>query len=62
MSFLFSPFGSGATKAASGVAEKYSIPMLAPSASTVAVYDQNYKYLFGTLTRMSPWLSRWPRP
>jgi branched-chain amino acid transport system substrate-binding protein len=50
VSFLFSPFGSGATKAASGVAEKYGIPMLAPSASSVAVYDQGYKFLFGTLS------------
>jgi branched-chain amino acid transport system substrate-binding protein len=50
VSFLFAPFGSGATKASSAVAEKYGIPMLAPTASSAEVYDQNYKFLFGTLT------------
>ncbi len=50
VSFLFAPFGSGATKAASSVAEKYEIPMIAPSASSAQVYDQGYKYLFGLLS------------
>jgi branched-chain amino acid transport system substrate-binding protein len=48
--FLFSTFGSGATKAASGVSEKYGVPTLAPSASSEEVYNQGYKYLFGTFT------------
>jgi branched-chain amino acid transport system substrate-binding protein len=48
--FLFAPFGSGATKAASAVSEKYAVPMLAPTASSAEVYDQGYKYIFGTLT------------
>jgi branched-chain amino acid transport system substrate-binding protein len=48
--FLFSPFGSGATKAASTVAEKYQVPTVAPTASSAEVYDQGYKYLFGTFT------------
>ena len=38
---LFAPFGSGATKAASAVSEKYGIPMIAPTASSAEVYDQN---------------------
>lgn len=50
VNFLFSPLGSGATKAASSVAEKYEIPMLAPTASSDQVYDQGYKYLFGLFT------------
>ena len=50
VNFLFAPFGSGATKASSAVSEKYGIPMLAPTASSAEVYDQNYKFLFGTLT------------
>ena len=50
VNFLFSPFGSGATKASSGVSEKYGIPTIAPTASSVEVYDQGYKYLFGTFT------------
>lgn len=48
--FMFSPFGSGATKAASTVSERYAIPTLAPTASSVEVYDQGYKNLFGTFT------------
>lgn len=50
VSFLFSPFGSGATKAASSVSEKYGIPTIAATASSEAVYDQGYKFLFGTFT------------
>jgi branched-chain amino acid transport system substrate-binding protein len=48
--FLFSPFGSGATKAASGVSEKYGVPTLAATASSEEVYNQGYTYLFGTFT------------
>ena len=48
--FLFSPFGSGATKAASSVSEKYGVPTIAATASSAQVYDQGYKFLFGTFT------------
>lgn len=48
--FLFSPFGSGAAKAASTVSEKYKMPTIASTASSSQVYDQGYKYLFGTFT------------
>ncbi|UCE31360.1 MAG: amino acid ABC transporter substrate-binding protein [Burkholderiales bacterium] len=48
--FLFSPFGSGATKAASTVSERYGIPTVAATASSSQVYNQGYKYLFGTFT------------
>ncbi len=48
--FLFSPFGSGAAKAASSVSEKYQVPTIAATASSSQVYDQGYKYLFGTFT------------
>jgi len=47
---LFGPFGSGAAKAASTIAERHRIPIIAPSASSREVYDQGYKYLFGTFT------------
>jgi branched-chain amino acid transport system substrate-binding protein len=50
VNFLFSPFGSGATKAASNVSEKYGMPTIAATASSAQVYDQGYKYLFGTFT------------
>jgi branched-chain amino acid transport system substrate-binding protein len=50
VNFLFSPFGSGAAKAASSVSERYQIPTIAPTASSDEVYDQGYQYLFGTFT------------
>lgn len=50
VNFLFSPFGSGATKAASAVAEKAGVPMIASSASSKEVFDQGYKNLFGVYT------------
>ncbi len=50
VNFLFAPFGSGATKAVSAISEKYAVPMLAPTASSAEIYDQGYKYIFGTLT------------
>lgn len=50
VNFLFSPFGSGAAKAASSVSERYGIPTVAPTASSEEVYDQGYEYLFGTFT------------
>lgn len=50
VNFLFSPFGSGATKAASSVSERYQIPTVAATASSEAVYDQGYRFLFGTFT------------
>ena len=48
--FMFSPFGSGAAKAASTVSERYGIPTIAPTASSAEVYDQGYKNLFGIFT------------
>ena len=50
VNFLFSPFGSGAAKAASSVSERYQIPTIAATASSEQVYDQGYQYLFGTFT------------
>jgi branched-chain amino acid transport system substrate-binding protein len=47
--FLMSPYGSGDTKAAAVVAERYGVPMIAPSASTETIFDQNLKNLFGIL-------------
>ena len=49
VNFIFSPFGSGATKASSNVSEKYKIPTISSTGSSEQVYDQGYKYLFGTL-------------
>jgi branched-chain amino acid transport system substrate-binding protein len=50
INFMFGAFGSGAAKAASTVSEKYKVPTIAAAASSSQVYDQGYKYLFGTFT------------
>ncbi|WP_423958292.1 amino acid ABC transporter substrate-binding protein [Bradyrhizobium sp.] len=50
INFLFGAFGSGAAKAASTISEKYKVPTIAAAASSTQVYDQGYKYLFGTFT------------
>lgn len=47
--FLTAPFGSGHTKIVAGVAERYGVPIMASVASSESVYNQGYKYLFGTL-------------
>ena len=50
VNFLFGAFGSGAAKAASSVSEKHKVPTIAAAASSAQVYDQGYKFLFGTFT------------
>lgn len=49
VNFIFSPFGSGASKASSNVSERYKIPTISSTGSSEQVYDQGFKYLFGTL-------------
>lgn len=49
VNFITAPFGSGHTKIAAGVAERYGIPIMASVASSVSVYDQGFENLFGTL-------------
>lgn len=47
---LLAPMGSGPTKAASNISEKYGVPMVASNAASEDVYNQGYKYLFGLYT------------
>lgn len=47
--FLLAPYGSGDTKATAAVAERYGIPMIAASAATQSIFDQNFRNLFGVL-------------
>jgi branched-chain amino acid transport system substrate-binding protein len=47
--FLLAPYGSGDTKATAVVAERYGVPMVAASAATPSVFDQNFQNLFGIL-------------
>jgi branched-chain amino acid transport system substrate-binding protein len=48
--FVLAPFGSGHTKIVAAVAERYQTPLLACASSSESVFDQNFKYLFGTLS------------
>lgn len=48
--FLTAPFGSGHTKIAAGVAERHGVPIIAPTASSLSVYNQGFKNIFGTLS------------
>lgn len=48
--FLFAPFGSGATKAVSAVTEKNEVPNIAATASSVEVFNQGHKFIFGLFT------------
>lgn len=50
VNFLTAPFGSGHTKVVAGVAERYGVPVIASVASSESVFNQGYKYLFGTLS------------
>lgn len=47
--FLAAPFGSGHTKIVAAVAERYGVPLLASVSSSLSVYNQGFKNLFGTL-------------
>lgn len=47
--FLLAPYGSGDTKAAAVVAERYGVPMMAFAAATKSVFDQHFQNLFGIL-------------
>lgn len=49
VNFLFSPYGSGDTKAAGAVAERYGIPMIASGAAAESIFDQGFKNIFGIL-------------
>ncbi|RKJ98479.1 amino acid ABC transporter substrate-binding protein [Alicycliphilus denitrificans] len=48
--YIFAPFGSGATKAVSAVTEKNEVPNIAATASSVEVFNQGHKYIFGLFT------------
>ena len=48
--FILAPFGSGHTKITAAVAERYQTPLVACASSSESVFDQNLKYLFGTLS------------
>jgi branched-chain amino acid transport system substrate-binding protein len=50
VNFLFSPYGSGAAKAAASLSMRYKIVTISPSASSKEVFSKDNPYLFGVLT------------
>jgi len=50
VNFLLGPYSSGITFAASSVAERYKVPMIAAHAASTTIYERGYKYIFCTLT------------
>src|SRR4029079_4898948 len=49
VNFVLGTYGSGVTFAASSVAEKYKIPMVAAHAASTTIYERGYKYIFAVL-------------
>jgi branched-chain amino acid transport system substrate-binding protein len=47
---LLGPYSSGITFAASAVAEKYQVPMVAAHAAATATFERGFRYIFATLT------------
>ncbi|MHB1404476.1 MAG: amino acid ABC transporter substrate-binding protein [Desulfitobacteriaceae bacterium] len=53
VNYIFGPYGSGITAAASSISEKYQIPMIAPLANADSIYTRGFKYIFGVLYPVS---------
>jgi branched-chain amino acid transport system substrate-binding protein len=49
VNFIFGPYSSGITQATSAISEKYKVITMATTANTPALYERNFKYLFGIL-------------
>src|SRR5919202_1179461 len=47
--FLLGPYGSGATLAASTVAEQHQVPMVIAHGASTPIYERGYKYIFAVL-------------
>ena len=51
--FVLGPYGSGPTKAAAPVTEKYRIPMVEAEGASRSLFTQGYRYLFAVLSTRS---------
>lgn len=47
VNFLLGPYGSPATFADAGIADKYKVPMVDANGAAAKIFDQGYKYVFG---------------
>ena len=55
--FVLGPYGSGPTKAAAPVTEKYKIPMVEAEGASRALFTQGYQYLFAALSTSEQYLA-----
>jgi branched-chain amino acid transport system substrate-binding protein len=55
--FVLGPYGSGPTKAAAPVTEKYKIPMVEAEGASRSLFTQGYDYLFAVLSTSEQYLS-----
>jgi branched-chain amino acid transport system substrate-binding protein len=47
VAFLLGPYGSPATFADAGIADKYKVPMVDANGAAAKIFEQGYKYIFG---------------
>jgi len=55
--FVLGPYGSGPTKAAAPVTEKYKIPMVEAEGASRSLFTQGYQYIFAVLSTSDFYLS-----
>jgi branched-chain amino acid transport system substrate-binding protein len=55
--YVLGPYGSGPTKAAAPVTEKYKIPMVEAEGASRSLFSQGYKYLFAALSTSEQYLA-----
>jgi branched-chain amino acid transport system substrate-binding protein len=55
--FILGPYGSGPTKAAAPVVEKYKVPMVEAEGASRSLFSQGYKYTFAALSTSEQYLS-----
>ena len=56
--FLIGPYSSGLTLAASDVAERHQVPMVATGAASVKIWERGHKNIFGTDTPAPRYMNR----
>jgi branched-chain amino acid transport system substrate-binding protein len=50
VNFLLGPYGTSSTQTTSAIAEKYEIPMVEGEGAAEKIFNQGFKYTFGTLS------------
>jgi len=55
--FILGPYGSGPTKAAAPVTEKYKIPMVEAEGASRSLFTQGYRYMFAALSTSDQYLA-----